>query len=183
MCLCLILTWHPRVLGTPLNSSEHFFLSEEFPVPAADTQIWAFHESGRNPSSSEGCHLLHSAAPQGMEQDLGQQRLCSLCSLCQNLLPKEPSTAPQWYRHFPQQGQGFSTPLRWFYSDTGMFSLCLLWAVVSSQSPALSLLSLLRKALCSSSPQFFAQDDFLSTITSFSPFIFKPDSYFRLISV
>lgn len=88
MCLCLIPTWHLRVLGTPLNSSEYRALNslfEEFSVPVAGTQIWD-PASQENHTRSESCHLLHSAAPEGTKQDLRQH---GLCSLCQNPLSKE----------------------------------------------------------------------------------------------
>lgn len=166
-------TWHPIKQLRALIS-----LFEEFPVPVADTQSRASYKSGE-PHKERGLSpAALGGSTRGHKAGLGAAR-AGFCSLCQNLLSME--YIPQHHSDTGTCPSSAKAPWQLLLAPlsdnsatiaTGMFSLCLLWAVVSSQSPALSLLSLMRKALCSSFPQFSARMIF-SQPPLFSS-IFKP---------
>lgn len=174
-------TWHPIKQLRALIS-----LFEEFPVPVADTQIWD-PTSQENHTSSEACYLLHSAAPEGTKQDLGQHRLCSLC---QNLLSKE---------YIPQH-----------HSDTGTFpsSAKAPWQLLLAPLSGDFIVTVLPLGCshCACSEHLFPPSLLHCHSSAFwerlcapplpgvlvrmifsqpplFPSVFKPDSYFRVISV
>lgn len=179
-----MLAWHARALGTPLNSSEHLSSLRGIPCTCCrHSDLSISYEAGK-PHKEWGLSPAALGSTRGHKPGLG----AGFCSLCQNLLSME--YIPQHHSdslpsHAKAPWQLLSAPLSGNFIVTllplgcshcacseQLFPPCLLHCHSSASWERLCALSF---------PGFL----FRMTFSQPPPFpsIFKPDSYFRLISV